>query len=59
MTLGGYNLSDTSGPVTWNPLVRTDYWSVALSEVYMGDWKMNLTSTEAMIDTGTSYVVIP
>ena len=59
LTLGGYNLTDTRGRITWNNLVRPDYWTVELSKVELGDWEVPLSSSQAMIDTGTSYTVIP
>lgn len=60
-TLGGYDL-DQFAPnqtLTWNPIYGTDYWTVLLSGAKFGTTDIPLTSTYAIVDTGTSYMAIP
>lgn len=45
--------------ISWNPLIDTDYWSVRLSKVSLGDTNIVLSTNKAIIDTGTSYLVVP
>ena len=45
--------------VSWNPLIDTDYWSVRLSKVTLGNTNNALSTNKAIIDSGTSYVVVP
>jgi hypothetical protein len=61
LTLGGYDIN-THAPnmtVSWNPLIDTDYWSVRLSKVALGNTNIALSTNKAIIDSGTSYVVVP
>ena len=60
-TVGGYDM-DKFAPnqtATWNYVTDTTYWTVRLSSVYLGDKKIPLTSSSAIIDTGTSYLAVP
>lgn len=45
--------------LTWNALTENNYWTVRLMEVRLGDYVFNLDTRQAIIDTGTSYILIP
>lgn len=59
VTFGGYNPSYIQGNYTYSPLVSTDTWTIEMKEFLVGDQKIALTNTKALIDTGTSYVIMP
>lgn len=61
MELGGYNLGKyaPNSTLSWNPLISTNYWMVRLSSVTMGGASLPLSSSRAILDTGTSFLVIP
>ena len=61
ITIGGYDL-DKFGPnqtITWNNLVNTDYWTVKLKKVMLGDIQLFTSTKQAIIDSGTSYLAMP
>ena len=61
ITVGGYDL-DRFAPnatITWNPLVDTDYWTVRLKKVMLGDVQLFTSTKKAIIDSGTSYLAMP
>lgn len=61
ITIGGYNV-DTFAPnqtITWNNLIDTDYWSVRLSKVTLNGDVIPITTNKAIIDSGTSFIVLP
>ena len=46
--------------VRWAPLTdNQNYWNVAMKEVSFGDQKLNTVGNVLMVDTGTSYSLIP
>lgn len=48
MTFGGYDLpayTPNKTEISWNYLIDTDYWTVRLSKVYLGDKSISLSST--------------
>ena len=60
-TVGGYDI-DKFAPnqtVTWNYVTDTTYWTVKLSTVQIGDTMIPLSTPNAIIDTGTSYLAMP
>lgn len=62
-TIGGYNLSyadaQNNESISWNYLIDTNYWTVRLSGVKVGSNKIAINSRKAIVDTGTSYLLIP
>ena len=61
MTFGGYDL-DKHAPnstLTWNSLVDTTYWTVQLSQVQVNSHTIDLSTSKAILDTGTSVLVLP
>jgi hypothetical protein len=61
VTFGGYDLKKhaPNSTLSWNDLVSTDYWTVRLSQVKLGNESIPLSTTRAILDTGTSYTVVP
>jgi Eukaryotic aspartyl protease len=62
-TLGGYNTQYSGGgnssSITWNELINTNYWSLNLVSVKVGSTNLKLSSHTAIVDTGTSYLLMP
>ena len=66
ITIGGYDASEFAiEDITWHPNIGQYFWAVDLSEVRMGDGKNALIytgatfKTEAVIDSGSSYILMP
>ncbi|KAI9889516.1 MAG: hypothetical protein M1814_005210 [Vezdaea aestivalis] len=60
ITFGGYDPSAFTGPVNWNPTVKTsNYWSIQLSSSSVNDGRSSSTSKTAIIDSGLSIMVLP
>mmetsp|Transcript_17739 Transcript_17739/g.12676 ORF Transcript_17739/g.12676 Transcript_17739/m.12676 type:complete len:245 (+) Transcript_17739:319-1053(+) len=64
LTLGGYDPNFGLGvpsnqTITWNKLVDDNYWSVNLHAASLGDYKVPLSTKRAIVDTGTSYLLLP
>ena len=60
-TVGGYDI-DKFAPnqtITWNYVTDTTYWTVKLSKVSLGDMPVPLSTPNAIVDTGTSYLGMP
>jgi hypothetical protein len=45
--------------ITWNDLVNTHYWSVGLVAAKIGDKSLPISTNVAIVDTGTSYLLMP
>lgn len=63
-TVGGYDMKyaqNGNDTLTWNNIVRSmdTHWTVRLSGFSIGSKKMNLNTNYAIIDTGSSYNLIP
>jgi len=58
---GGYNpaYAKQGHFLTWNPLISKNYWTVRLVGVSMGFDEVPIKSTSAILDSGTSYVLMP
>jgi len=58
---GGYDMSyaKPNTSLTWNDLINNHYWSVELVNVNLGVYKAPLTARVAIIDTGTSFLLMP
>ncbi|KAJ1828315.1 aspartic proteinase precursor [Coemansia sp. RSA 2599] len=60
VVLGGVNPSRFEGKVRTLPLVRKMYWEVELNGLLINDAPVpNIASQTAIIDTGTSLIVLP
>jgi len=58
-TFGGIDESHFTGPIKYAPVRRKGYWEVSLEKVAFGKQEMELESTGAAIDTGTSLIALP
>ncbi|KAF8897570.1 aspartic peptidase domain-containing protein [Infundibulicybe gibba] len=56
---GGIDSAAYTGKITYVPVRRKAYWEVELEKVVFGDDELELESTGAAIDTGTSLIVVP
>lgn len=46
--------------MTWNSLISDDYWTVSLIEVNIeGSRSIPISVNKAIIDSGTSYIIVP
>jgi saccharopepsin len=55
MTLGGTDSSHYTGDISYFPVSRAKYWQVSVDSFSVG----SLTKIEAILDTGTSLLVVP
>lgn len=58
LTLGGYDPSHVSGPLTWVPLTKDGYWQFSVDSVSIKGSSF-CKNCEAIADTGTSLLVGP
>ena len=64
-TLGGYDVEkyavkdSTEDDIFWTPLVSHDYWTVSFSSVSLQGEIVDKYASSAILDTGTSWSVIP
>lgn len=56
LTLGGYDSTKFSGPISWAPVVSETYWEVELVNVNYGNQTIR-SAAAAAIDTGTTLIV--
>jgi len=56
---GGIDKSHYTGEITTIPLRRKAYWEVDLDSIKFGDEEAPLDNTGAILDTGTSLIVLP
>eukprot|EP00347_Sterkiella_histriomuscorum_P014563 403360402 len=66
VTFGGYDLkysqTDQSGlnqTITWNNLINNNYWSLQMVQVKLGEKILEVQSNVAIVDTGTSFLLMP
>mmetsp|Transcript_17740 Transcript_17740/g.12678 ORF Transcript_17740/g.12678 Transcript_17740/m.12678 type:complete len:123 (-) Transcript_17740:418-786(-) len=61
VTIGDYNLDYAPENYTlgWTSVVNTNYWSIQLISAMIDDKRIPISTDQAIIDTGTSYVVMP
>ena len=61
VTFGGYDMkyAGNNETLTWNDLVNTHYWSLNLVGAKIGGNNLPLSSNIAIVDTGTSYMLMP
>ncbi|KAJ1919043.1 aspartic proteinase precursor [Mycoemilia scoparia] len=59
MVLGGINHDHYTGELKWAKIRRRGYWEVDLKSIKFGDEELELDSTGAAIDTGSSLLVLP
>jgi Eukaryotic aspartyl protease len=60
---GGYDLQkyakDPIEPIIWNQLKEDNYWTLEVREAKLGSYTFDLDTHSAIIDTGTSYILMP
>jgi len=59
--LGGYDLQKHAAgrPISWHKLISDKYWSIPLGSAFYGSEALELTTDRVIVDTGTSYTLIP
>lgn len=59
--MGGYDVGEAPvGAIcTWNDLVNSNYWSLNLVAVNLGPHAITLSTNIAIVDSGTSYILMP
>jgi hypothetical protein len=48
-----------SAPIVWNELVNINYWSLNLVGARFGNKSLALSTQLAIVDSGTSYLLLP
>lgn len=59
ITFGSINPARFKGEISWAPVIRKAYWEVAMDSVFLAGKQLNVVSTSAAIDTGTSLIAMP
>lgn len=59
VTFGGIDESHYKGDLIWLPVRRRAYWETSLDSITLGHEKAELVNTGAILDTGTSLIVVP
>jgi saccharopepsin len=59
VVFGGIDDAHYTGKITEIPLRRKAYWEVDLKSISLGDDTAELENTGAILDTGTSLIVLP
>ena len=52
-------LPTNGGTLNWMSLTSTNHWQVGLAGCKIGTTNMTMTSTDAILDSGTSLTYIP
>ena len=59
-TIGGYDLAQfAKGDLIWHDCFSDEYWSVRMDGFKYGDDALRTTHNEAIVDSGTSYLIMP
>lgn len=58
-TFGGIDKKHYTGEINYIPLRRKAYWEVDLKSIAFGEDEAELENTGAILDTGTSLIVLP
>lgn len=60
VTFGGYNLQKYArGNLTWHNLLGDRYWTLPMKKAMLGDQVLKPTVDKVIIDTGTSFFLMP
>jgi len=59
--IGGYNMkyAKEGEILNWHNLIKDPYWTVNLSSVKIGDNQIKTYGKTAIIDSGSSYILLP
>jgi cathepsin D len=59
LIIGGIDKSKFSGDLNYLPAVNANSWEIKVDDAYVGGSACGLSGKTAMIDTGTSYLLMP
>lgn len=61
IVFGGYNskYAQPDQEIVWNPLIDEFYWTVNMTGFSVNNKKLPLKSNQAVLDSGTSYILVP
>ncbi|KAF1928712.1 acid protease [Didymella exigua CBS 183.55] len=61
LNLGEVNKNRYSGDLNWLDCIPNDtgFWEIALSDASVDDKSLGLTGKQGIVDTGTSYILMP
>lgn len=60
ITLGGHDLERfAQGALTWHSLASNTEWMLNMDGVSLGGRDLNIKSTHVVVDSGSSYLVVP
>ena len=58
-TVGGYVEDFYVGNISWHNISSNEFWEVPLGEIRVGDQVLDINTKKLVLDTGTSYALIP
>jgi len=58
MTLGGVDSNHYEGELEWHDVRRKGYWEIDLNKIRLGDEEVDFDGSGAVIDTGSSLIVL-
>jgi Eukaryotic aspartyl protease len=59
-TFGDYNQTIVGNKtICYNDLVSNHYWTVNLISAFLNDKQIPISTNHAIVDTGTSYLLMP
>jgi len=58
MTLGGVDSNHYKGDLVWHNVRRKGYWEIDLNKIQLGDEEVDMDKAGAVIDTGSSLIVL-
>jgi len=60
VTIGGYDLDRfAKGKMHWHSLVNDRYWSLYMKQARLGDKVLDDSVTTIIVDSGTSFFLMP
>lgn len=59
LTFGGVNTAKFSGPVSYTAARAGDSWEIPIEDVLVNDKPCNFVAKTAIVDTGTTYLLLP
>ncbi|CDW90538.1 eukaryotic aspartyl protease family protein [Stylonychia lemnae] len=60
ITIGNYDLQKFArSEISWHPLSSLNYWTLTLKSAYFGDEKLKPTVKNIIVDSGTSFLLVP
>lgn len=60
ITIGGYDVEKYAKEnITWHNLTNKRYWTIDMDSVKIGEEDLILTTHKVIVDSGTSYLLMP